>query len=165
MHSSMRGAHLFGCTLAATMLLHTAGCGQGDPPVLLASKGPGGASTGAGDSDADTDGDAGTDSDTDADTDTDTDADTDGDADGDWTLMFYFDADNNLEELMVGDFNEIEAAAMPDWLTVVVVLDRAEGYWSGDGEWTGTRLYRIVHDTNTSALACERLADPDFLGL
>jgi hypothetical protein len=125
------------------------------------------------DTDTDTDSDADTDTDSDADTDADSDADSDTDSDTDtvpdpgetWTLMFYFDADNNLEEEMVGDANELEAAVIPDWLNIVLLLDRTDGYYSGDGNWTGTRLYHIAHDANPSALASQRLADPTHLGL
>jgi hypothetical protein len=79
--------------------------------------------------------------------------------------MYYLDADNNLEEVILSDFNEIEMVEIPEWLNVIVLFDRAVGYYAGDGNWTDTRLYRVVHDTNMYALASERLDDPDYLGL
>jgi hypothetical protein len=121
------------------------------------------------DTDTDADADADTDTDTDADTDTDSDADTDADAgtpeEGTWTLMFYFDADNNLEEAMYGDANQLESFDLPPWLTVVMLIDRNSGYYTGDGDWGGTRLYRIQRDGDTTAITSPRLADPTYLHL
>jgi hypothetical protein len=116
--------------------------------------------------------DAGTDTDTAA-GDGDADGDTDGDGDTDtgsmpantWTLMMYEDADNNLESDLLKDVNEMEMADIPENVNVIVLLDRTPGTDASDGDWKGTKLFRISHDEDMSAIHSERLADPEFLGL
>jgi hypothetical protein len=115
-------------------------------------------------------GDGDTDADSDSDSDADADADSDADADteiypGDVTVMMYEDADNNLEQVLLDDVNEAEAAEIPENINLVVLLDRAEGYSSADGDWTGAKLFRLQHDTEMAAIGSPRLADPEFLGL
>jgi hypothetical protein len=99
--------------------------------------------------------------------DSDTDVDTDSDADpGSFTIMMYEDADNNLEDVLLQDVNEAEAADLPaEGINFIVLVDRAEGYTSTDGDWTGAKLFRLEHDDDLSAINSPRLADPDFLGL
>jgi predicted small lipoprotein YifL len=110
-----------------------------------------------GDSDSDTDTDTDTDVDSDTDTDTDTDTDSDGDTDtntppaGTWTLMFYFDGDNNLDEAIATDVGTLEAVDPPPWLNIVLLWDRL-----GNGN---SRLYQVIGGGKT------RLADPTYLGL
>jgi len=99
--------------------------------------------------------------------DTDTDSDSDSDADpATFTIMMYEDADNNLEDVMLLDVNEAEAADIPDeGINFIVLLDRAEGFTSAEGDWTGAKLFRLEHDDDLGAINSPRLADPDFLGL
>jgi hypothetical protein len=130
-------------TLATALLA----CG-GDPPELNVADG--------GDADADGDGDS--DSDGDGDTDT-------GTAPPTFTVMMYEDADNNLEDVLMQDVNEAEAADIPENVNLIVLLDRAEGYSTADGDWKGAKLFRLEHDTDMGAINSPRLADPDFLGL
>jgi hypothetical protein len=114
------------------------------------------------DADTDTDTDSDTDTDTDTDSDTDTDTDTDSDSDGDtdtatppegtWTLMFYFDGDNNLDDAIATDVSTLEAVVVPPWLNIVLLWDRAS---NGD-----TKLYQV-----TGSGSMTRLADPTYLGV
>jgi len=143
-------------------LVLTAGCG-GDPPSI--DLGEDGGPDGDSDTDADSDSDSDSDTDTDTDSDSDSDTDTGEPAPETWTVMMYEDADNNLEELLIQDVNEAEAADFPDNVNVIVLLDRAEGYTDTDGNWTGAKLFRLQHDEDLGALNSERLADPDYLGL
>ncbi|MEN9785439.1 MAG: hypothetical protein RLZZ299_703 [Pseudomonadota bacterium] len=80
----------------------------------------------------------------------------------DWTLLLYMDADNDLENYVAHDFEELEsglAAADGARLTVLVQVDRADGYADDDGDWTGTRRYRIRGDTDPDHRASELLED------
>lgn len=78
----------------------------------------------------------------------------------DWTVMVYLDADNNLEEDGLDDFNEIEAVSELTGanINVIVLMDRISGHSSEDGNWTGAKIYRVTPDGNTSSIGSERLA-------
>lgn len=73
---------------------------------------------------------------------------------GTWLFMVYLDADNNLESAGIQDLNEMtEGAQGAEDIEIIVLIDRAEGFDAGDGNWKGTRLYRINKNGKT------RLAD------
>jgi len=83
-----------------------------------------------------------------------------------WTIMIYLDGDNNLEEYALVDINEMELVALADeGVNVIVLVDRHSSYSTADGDWTGTRLYEITQDSNTSEITSTRLADSTYLGL
>ncbi len=65
-----------------------------------------------------------------------------------WTLLIYMSADNDLEPYAIEDINELEAAFdfSQHGVKVLVLIDRAPGYSTANGDWTGTRLYEIQHD-------------------
>jgi len=71
---------------------------------------------------------------------------------GTWTIMVYIDGDNNLEPAALKDVNEMEAATLPSGVRVSVLLDRAPGYSSADGNWTDTRFGLISHDNNINSI-------------
>ncbi|MBQ4379333.1 MAG: hypothetical protein II821_09080 [Treponema sp.] len=83
-----------------------------------------------------------------------------------WTFLVYMAADNNLESDAITDFNEMENSSISDSVTVLVLFDRAQGYDASNGDWSGTRLYRIVKDEqkNKTLIVSERLSCED-LGL
>ncbi|MCC7359929.1 MAG: SBBP repeat-containing protein [Anaerolineales bacterium] len=62
-----------------------------------------------------------------------------------WTLMFYLDGDNNLDETYPPIFNQLEAAADNPNVNIVVVWDRA-----GNDNST---YYHVQYDTNLNNLA------------
>jgi hypothetical protein len=153
-----------------SLTLGLAACG-GSSPVYVAPPDDTDAETDTGaDSDSDTDVDSDTDTDTDtgADTDADTDTDTGTGSDtdtgsetttstdtppsGTWTLMFYFDGDNNLDDMIATDVDTLQAVIIPPWLNVVLLWDRSN---NGD-----TRLYQV-----TGGGSKTRIADPTYLGL
>ncbi|KAF0163260.1 MAG: subtilisin [Rhodocyclaceae bacterium] len=70
-----------------------------------------------------------------------------------WTIMVYLAADNNLEGAAIDDINEMELANLPANVNVVVMVDRASGYDTSNGNWTDTRRGRISNDTNASTIA------------
>lgn len=92
----------------------------------------------------------------------------------DWTVMIYLDADNNLEQYGIDDFNEMEKGIqnaidagnsdITNRINYLVMIDRCQGYWASGTElnqsdWTDTRLYRINADTNMAYFASKRLDD------
>ncbi len=78
-----------------------------------------------------------------------------------WTVLLYMNGDNELEANLLEDVNELEAVDLSGTgVTVVALVDRADGHATSNGDWRGTRLYRISFDpdgTNT-ALVSHRLA-------
>ena len=72
---------------------------------------------------------------------------------GTWTIMVYVDGDNNLESAAVDDVNEMEAASLPSGVRVAVLLDRASGYDTSNGNWTDARFGLISHDNNINTLS------------
>jgi len=67
-----------------------------------------------------------------------------------WTIMIYMNGDNNLEANAIEDFNEMEGVPelTNDNVNVIVLFDRANGYDTSNGDWKGTRLYKVDYDTN-----------------
>ncbi len=61
-------------------------------------------------------------------------------------IMVYLDADNNLESYGLDDFNEMEAGLNNPLVKVIVLFDRSPGYDTSQGNWTGARLYEVLHD-------------------
>jgi len=93
----------------------------------------------------------------------DDDADPDEPAAETWSLLLYMNGDNDLEQNLLDDLNEVEAAPLDGVdLTVLALVDRAEGHATGNGNWTGTRLYRMTRDPDgrSGVLVSERLASP-----
>jgi hypothetical protein len=79
--------------------------------------------------------------------------DTEDDSDlPEWTIMVYLAGDNNLETFALGDLNEMEMAGSTDEVNLLVEIDRAHGYSSEDGDWTGARRYRVEADTDPNRI-------------
>ncbi len=66
-----------------------------------------------------------------------------------WTIMFYGDGDNNLDEFLLYDIEEMKAGFINDrGINLIVLVDRASDaeYCNGFNEvFTDTRLYQISH--------------------
>jgi hypothetical protein len=76
-----------------------------------------------------------------------------------WTILIYLDGDNNLEQAAINDFNEMESVEIPLSLNIIVQFDRIPGYDTTNGDWTGTRTYKIIHDNNTLTIGSTLLQD------
>lgn len=82
------------------------------------------------------------------------------------TVVVYLAADNNLESAALEDMNEMEAAVINPSVTVLALIDRSPGYDASDGNWSGTRLYEIVHDADgMNRVLCSKRLDCPELGL
>ncbi len=76
-----------------------------------------------------------------------------------WTVMVFLNADNNLEEAGIDDVNEMELAVDTSLYEVYVLFDRTPGYDNSNGNWTGTRLYRILPDSDPSTINSQLIKD------
>ncbi|MFX0091406.1 MAG: hypothetical protein ACFFBD_06550 [Candidatus Hodarchaeota archaeon] len=65
-----------------------------------------------------------------------------------WTVMIYLDADCNLESAGIEDINEMETVGSSDKLNIIALVDRTSGYDTSNGDWTGTRVYKIKRDSS-----------------
>lgn len=67
-----------------------------------------------------------------------------------WTFMFYLDADNDLEQYIIDDFDDIRKNFSAIDINVVVLIDRSSDYSTDRiifGEnFSDTRLYRIMNN-------------------
>ncbi|MDZ7290475.1 MAG: clostripain-related cysteine peptidase [candidate division KSB1 bacterium] len=69
-----------------------------------------------------------------------------------WTFMVYLDADNNLEDAGIEDFNEMEMVGSSTDVQIVVQIDRSPQYDASNGNWSDTRRYRIIQDNNPTTM-------------
>jgi hypothetical protein len=71
-----------------------------------------------------------------------------------WTIIVYADADDDvLEQDIWFDVNEMELVGSTPQMNVVVQIDRAEGAFDGDGNWTDTRRLYITQDDDLGFIA------------
>lgn len=68
------------------------------------------------------------------------------------------DGDNDLEVYVPHDIEELEAVGSTDAVAVLAQIDRIDGYTTGDGDWTGTRRYRMARHPEPGT-GSELLAD------
>ncbi|QDU95870.1 clostripain-related cysteine peptidase [Lignipirellula cremea] len=83
----------------------------------------------------------------------------DEDPDREWTLIIYFDADNNLEKEALKDMEEIEAWLPESGIDVITLIDRSDRYDQSHDDWTEARMFHMQRDTNLSVLASPVIAD------
>ena len=82
-----------------------------------------------------------------------------------WVVMYYVDADNDLEQYLMNDLNEIESVNLADKeIKVIALVDRIGSHWSGDGDWADTRAFEVGYDSagynSTLSSATKRIAIP-----
>ncbi len=74
--------------------------------------------------------------------------------------MMYQNADDEvLEEDIFIDLNEAEIVGSTDQVTVVAQLDRFDGAYDGDGDWTSAKRYLVTQDNDLETIHSEELAD------
>ncbi len=76
-----------------------------------------------------------------------------------WTIGVFLNGDNNLEEAGIDDINEMESTIDTGKYNLYVLFDRIPGYDNSNGDWTGTRLFRILPDANMTAINSQLLKD------
>jgi len=83
-----------------------------------------------------------------------------GSQEGSWTVMLYQDADDKiLEQDIFTDFNEAERVGSTDEVHIVAQLDRYQGAFSGDNNWTSTRRYYLTQDDDLNAIHSQLVDD------
>jgi len=76
-----------------------------------------------------------------------------------WSFLVFMNGDNDLEDWVFTDLNELEETGSGDGVHVLVQADRAEGYFDGDGDWTGCRRYYITADNDTQQVTSQVLEE------
>ena len=61
-----------------------------------------------------------------------------------WTFIVYVAGDNDLEPFVINDLMEMQAVGSTDQVSIVVQVDRAEGYEEVQGNWIDTRRYYVT---------------------
>jgi len=82
-----------------------------------------------------------------------------------WTILMYQDADDKvLEQDIFIDFNEAERVGSTDRVRLVAQMDRYQGGFNGDGNWTDTRRFLLQQDNdlNTIASPYESIGEADM---
>ncbi|WP_420644156.1 clostripain-related cysteine peptidase [Candidatus Leptofilum sp.] len=83
-----------------------------------------------------------------------------GASDQTWTIMLYQDADDKiLEQDIFLDLNEAERVGSSDNVQIVAQLDRFNGGFAGDGNWTSARRYYITRDNDLQAINSDLIED------
>lgn len=77
-----------------------------------------------------------------------------------WTVMLYQDADDKiLEQDIFLDLNEAERIGSTERVRIVAQLDRYQGGFSGDGDWTGTRRYFVTQDNDLNRIGSQLIEE------
>ena len=63
-----------------------------------------------------------------------------------WTVLAYMGGDNDLEEALIGDFNEMEIIGSTASVSVIAQMDRRIGYDTTNGNWVTCRRFRVERD-------------------
>lgn len=70
-----------------------------------------------------------------------------------WLVMVYADADDEiLEEDMLFDINEMEMTGSSERVQIVTQIDRFNGGYTADGDWTNARRYFITQDPDLTII-------------
>lgn len=75
-----------------------------------------------------------------------------------WNFLVYMDGDNDLEAEAIADLNEMELIGSNRHVNILVLFDRIDKYDTSNGNWSGTRLYKVSRDSDTSLISSEWIA-------
>ncbi|MGB0383449.1 MAG: clostripain-related cysteine peptidase [Ardenticatenaceae bacterium] len=77
-----------------------------------------------------------------------------------WLIMLYSDADDQiLEQDMFIDLNEAELIGSTDRVHIVAQIDRFEGGFDGDGDWTSAKRFYVTQDSDLNHLGSKEIED------
>lgn len=85
-----------------------------------------------------------------------------------WTVMVYMEADNNLENDALVDIIEMEMVGSSPDVNIVVQIDRAVDFATGDGDWTDARRYLLTKNNGDIGLVDiinQKFASPETITL
>jgi len=73
-----------------------------------------------------------------------------------WLVMLYQDADDKiLEKDIYVDLNEAERVGSTDRVHIVAQIDRYDGGYADDGNWTDTRRYYVTRDDDLNRVGSQ----------
>jgi hypothetical protein len=77
-----------------------------------------------------------------------------------WLIMLYQNADDPIGEGdILTDLNEAEWVGSSPAVTIVSQLDRYDGEFDGDGDWTGGKRFLVGQDRDLTKLKSKMIAD------
>jgi hypothetical protein len=77
-----------------------------------------------------------------------------------WLVMLYQDADDKvLEQDVYMDLNEAERVGSSDRVQIVAQIDRYNGAYQGDGNWTGGKRFYLTQDNDLNTVNSQLIAD------
>lgn len=77
-----------------------------------------------------------------------------------WLIMLYQNADDEiLEQDIFIDLNEAELIGSSDQITIVSQMDRYDGAFDGDGDWTGAKRFLVSQDDDLETINSEEIED------
>ena len=77
-----------------------------------------------------------------------------------WLVMLYQNADDPiLEGDIFTDLNEAEWVGSTPAVTIVSQMDRYDGAFDGDGDWTGSKRFLVTKDRDLTTIGSEELED------
>ncbi|MEZ4863598.1 MAG: clostripain-related cysteine peptidase [Caldilineaceae bacterium] len=77
-----------------------------------------------------------------------------------WLVMLYQNADDPiLEGDIFIDLNEAELVGSSDAVTIVSQLDRYDGEFDGDGDWTSAKRFLVTQDGDLNAIGSKMVKD------
>ena len=77
-----------------------------------------------------------------------------------WLVMLYQDADDKiLEQDIYLDLNEAERVGSTERVQIVAQVDRYQGAYQGDGDWTSTKRYIISQDSDLNRVRSREAED------
>ncbi|NCB17951.1 MAG: hypothetical protein EOM65_17485, partial [Synergistales bacterium] len=85
--------------------------------------------------------------------------------DREWTIIAYFNGDNNLESFALSDLKELETGHPGSGVEVIVLLDRSKEFSTAMGDWTGARAFRVKKSVRGDEIDSQLLADCGELNL
>jgi len=62
-----------------------------------------------------------------------------------WTVLGYFDGDNNLEGSLIHDFEDIASVGSSSSISIVLQMDRISGYSTDYGDWTDCQRFFVTN--------------------
>lgn len=77
-----------------------------------------------------------------------------------WLVMLYQDADDKiLEQDIYLDLNEAERIGSNDRVHIVAQVDRFNGGYQGDGDWTSARRFYVTQNNDLGRLGSQQVVD------
>jgi hypothetical protein len=77
-----------------------------------------------------------------------------------WLVMLYQDADDKiLEQDIYIDLNEAERVGSSDRVQIIAQIDRYNGGYQGDGNWTTAKRFLVTQDDDLNRVHSEMLSD------